>query len=176
MRRAKEFRFWPPCFHAAISIRTGTRRTSTRACWPNPGPTGPSPADAANAASACCAVWHVNWHSMKAMGRGRNTSARADFVLGDLDGAACAPAFTALLRDSLIAMGYSVRLNDPFKGAELVARYSDPARGRHSLQIEINRRLYLDEALVAKTAGFKNLKADMRRLMTVIVGFARENT
>ncbi len=73
-------------------------------------------------------------------------------------------------------MGYSVRLNDPFKGAELVARYSDPARGRHSLQIEINRRLYLDEALVAKTAGFENLKADMRRLMTVIVGFARENT
>jgi N-formylglutamate deformylase len=122
------------------------------------------------------AVWHVNWHSMKATGRGRNISARADFVLGDLDGAACAPAFTALLRDSLIAMGYSVRLNDPFKGAELVARYSDPAGGRHSLQIEINRRLYLDEALVAKTAGFENLKADMRRLMTAIVGFAREHT
>ena len=121
------------------------------------------------------AVWHVNWHSMKAVGRGRNASGRADFVLGDLDGRACAPEFTALVRDSLIAMGYSVRVNDPFKGAELVARYSDPARARHSLQIEINRRLYLDEAVVAKTDGFENLKADMRRLMTAVVGFAREN-
>jgi N-formylglutamate deformylase len=121
------------------------------------------------------AVWHVNWHSMKAMGRGRKASARADFVLGDLDGAACAPEFTALVRDSLIAMGYSVRLNDPFKGAELVARYSDPVGARHSLQIEINRRLYLDEPLVAKTGGFESLRADMRRLMTAVTGFAREN-
>jgi N-formylglutamate deformylase len=118
------------------------------------------------------AVWHINWHSMKAIGRGRGL-ARADFVLGDLDGAACAPAFTALVRDGLMAMGYTVRLNDPFKGAELVARYSDPRRARHSLQVEINRRLYLDEAAVAKTAGFDKLKSDLRRLMSAIVGFSR---
>jgi N-formylglutamate deformylase len=121
------------------------------------------------------AVWHINWHSMKAMGRGKNPSARADFVLGDLDGRACSPAFTDLVREKLSEMGYGVRLNDPFKGAELVMRYSDPRRGRHSLQIEINRRLYLDEALVAKTGGFGTLKADMRRLMTMVVDFARAN-
>jgi N-formylglutamate amidohydrolase len=121
------------------------------------------------------AVWHVNWHSMKAMGRGRNASARADFVLGDLDGGSCAPEFTALVRDSLTAMGYSVRLNDPFKGAELVARYSAPPLGRHSLQIEINRRLYLDEMQIAKTDGFQGLKSNLRRLMATVVGFARDN-
>jgi N-formylglutamate deformylase len=119
------------------------------------------------------AVWHIDWHSMKAMGRGRKASARADFVLGDLDGAACAPEFTQLVRDSLSAMGYSVRLNDPFKGAELVSRYSDPALGRHSLQIEINRRLYLDEALIARTEGFQGLRSDLRGLMTKVVEFAR---
>ncbi len=121
------------------------------------------------------AVWHVNCHSMKAMGRGRNAHQRADFVLGDLDGLACAPEFTALVRDRLIAMGYSVRLNDPFKGAELVQRYSDPAAGRHSLQIEINRRLYLDEALVAKTSGFEGLRGDMHRLISTIVAYARQS-
>ena len=119
------------------------------------------------------AVWHINWHSMKAVGRGRGALARADFVLGDLDGAACAPAFTALVRHRLMAMGYSVRLNDPFKGAELVTRYSNPRRARHSLQIEINRRLYLDEAAVAKTAGFDRLRSDLRSLMSAVAGFAR---
>ncbi len=119
------------------------------------------------------AVWHIDWHSMKAMGRGRNATRRADFVLGDLDGAACGGEFTQLVRQTLAGMGYSVRLNDPFKGAELVARYSDPGRGRHSLQIEINRQLYLDEQQVAKTHGFEGLKADLRRLMAAVAGYAR---
>src|SRR5438477_9101076 len=30
-------------------------------------------------------------------------------------------------------------------GVELVRAYSDPARGRNSLQIEVNRKLYMDE-------------------------------
>jgi N-formylglutamate deformylase len=121
------------------------------------------------------AVWHVNCHSMKAMGRGRNAHPRADFVLGDLDGEACSPEFTDLVRDCLTVMGYTVRLNDPFRGAELVARYSNPAASRHSLQIEINRRLYLDEHTIAKTPGFADLKADMRRMIATIVDYARHN-
>jgi len=127
--------------------------------------------DAAHAAFG--AVWHIDWHSMKAMSRGRNPRERADFVLGDLDGSACAGTFTTLVRDALSGMGYSVRLNDPFKGAELVTRYSDPGRERHSLQIEINRRLYMDEAKVAKTDGFAALKSDLRRLMGNVAAYAR---
>ena len=119
------------------------------------------------------AVWHIDWHSMKAMGRGRNATERADFVLGDLDGAACAAAFTQLVGDSLTAMGYSVRLNDPFKGAELVARYSDPRRERHSLQIEINRKLYMDEGSIAKTEGFARLKSDLGKLARIVADYAR---
>jgi N-formylglutamate deformylase len=119
------------------------------------------------------AVWHLNFHSMKAMGRGRHAYPRADFVLGDLDGAACDRDFTAAVRDGLKAMGYSVRLNDPFKGAELVMRYSEPRAGRHSLQIEINRRLYLEDHAVAKTADFDRLRADMRSLIGTVVRYAR---
>ena len=37
---------------------------------------------------------------------------------------------------------------------ELVRAFSDPAGGRHSLQVEVNRRLYMDERTRAKTAGF----------------------
>jgi N-formylglutamate deformylase len=121
------------------------------------------------------AVWHLNCHSMKAMSRGRNPRARPDFVLGDLDGGACGREFTHFVRDRLAGMGYSVRLNDPFKGAELIARYSDPAAGRHSLQIEVNRGLYLDEARLAKTAAFDRLRGDLRSLVAAVVEFARRS-
>jgi N-formylglutamate amidohydrolase len=121
------------------------------------------------------AVWHVNFHSMKAMGRGRNARPRPDFVLGDLDGAACDADFTLLVRELLTGMGYGVRLNDPFKGAEIVTRYSAPQAGRHSLQIEINRGLYLDEHAHAKTTQFATLRGDLRRLIAAMVRHAQAN-
>jgi N-formylglutamate deformylase len=96
----------------------------------------------------------------------------ADFVLGDRDGTTCEARFTEFVRRTLTEMGYRVKVNDPFKGVELVRAYSDPRAGRHSLQIEINRRLYLDEAAIAKTAGFAPLRADLRRLIATIVRYA----
>lgn len=126
-------------------------------------------------------VWHVNCHSMRSLGRRRGDppfggqgQPRADFVLGDLDGEACDPAFRDVVREALEAMGYSVVLNKPFKGAELVKRYSDPESGRHSLQIEINRRLYMDELAVEKTPAFESFKADIERLIATIAAYVRE--
>ena len=100
-------------------------------------------------------VYHINCHSMRSVagkqsddGEGR---ARADFVLGDRDGTTCDPAFTERVRAALAGMGYDVKVNDPYKGVELVRAYSDPKKGRHSLQIEINKRLYMNEATLQKT-------------------------
>jgi len=42
----------------------------------------------------------------------------------------------------------------PLRGAELVSAYSDSARGRHSLQIEINHRLIMDWSTRDRTAVF----------------------
>jgi N-formylglutamate deformylase len=73
------------------------------------------------------------------------------------------------VRDTLAAMGYDVRVNDPFKGVVLVAAYSDPAAGRHSLQIEINKRLYMDEATLQRTRGFYTLQRDLMRLIDALL-------
>ena len=116
-------------------------------------------------------VWHLNCHSMKSAAKGR---ARDDFVLGDRDGTTCAPEFTDLLAATLRKLGYSVGLNHPFKGAEIVARHGDPAAGRHSLQIEINRGLYMDEARIEKSAGFAALRADIDRLIAIVAAYARD--
>jgi N-formylglutamate amidohydrolase len=124
-------------------------------------------------------VWHVNCHSMPAMGNAASEDgpvARAEFVLGDRDGTTCEPGFTAFVAGQLRDMGYGIKINEPYKGVELVRRYSDPAKGRHSLQLEINRKLYMDEQRIEKTAGFKGLQADIDKLIAAICGYARERS
>lgn len=121
-------------------------------------------------------VFHLNCHSMPSgsspVVSRKSGVRRADFVLGDRDGTTCAPVFTQFVREWLEAAGYVVRLNDPYKGAELVSRYASPEIGRHSLQIEINRALYLEETSLRRTRGFEALKRDLTGLVSDLTAFA----
>lgn len=114
-------------------------------------------------------VLHINCHSMNPvsglMAEGGAGVARADIVLGDRDGTSCAPRWTRFVRDFFACCGYDVKVNDPFKGVELVRAYSNPAAGRHSLQIEINKKLYMDCATLRKTAGFGVLQGQLVQLV-----------
>ncbi|HYS12570.1 MAG TPA: N-formylglutamate amidohydrolase [Burkholderiaceae bacterium] len=125
-------------------------------------------------------VLHVNCHSMNAvsgkMGEGGAGKARADFVLGDRDGTSCDPGFTEFVRATLSGLGYNVRVNDPYKGVELVKAYSNPAAGRHSLQIEINKRLYMDEDARTRSPGYEALRANLARLIEAIREYASAAT
>jgi N-formylglutamate deformylase len=118
-------------------------------------------------------VHHINCHSMNAvsgaMGEGGAGIARADFVLGDRDGTTCAPEFTAFVRDFLLRCGYEVKVNDPFKGVELVRAYSSPATGRHSLQLEVNKRLYMDQATQQRHTGFDRVQVHLMQLVDAIL-------
>jgi N-formylglutamate deformylase len=124
------------------------------------------------------AVWHLNLHSMPAVSSAISEEGpgvpRADFVLGDRDGTTCEPGFTALVAESLREMGYDVRVNDPYKGVELVRAFSDPKEGRHSLQVEVNRRLYMDERTRAKLPGFDALQRNLGALLDQVAAYARE--
>lgn len=111
------------------------------------------------------AVWHIDCHSMPSAAGGMSGGPLADFVIGDRDGTTCEPGFVALVADTLEVMGYSVALNNPYKGVELIARYANPARGRHSIQLEVNRRLYMNEQTLQKNAGFDRLQADLTALI-----------
>ncbi|MEM6294891.1 MAG: N-formylglutamate amidohydrolase [Myxococcota bacterium] len=78
-------------------------------------------------------------------------SVAADLVLGTLDAASCADpvattAFDALRgglpdRQALL----SVRRDDPYRGGEIVRTFGRPSDGMHALQLEVSRRLYMDE-------------------------------
>lgn len=123
------------------------------------------------------AVWHIDCHSMKSRGNAMNIdngAIRPDFVIGNRDGKSCSADFVAVVVDALRGLGYEVGVNAPYKGAQLVAAYSDPARGRHSLQLEINRALYLDEARFAKHEGFATLQAHLSQVLAQVAGFIKD--
>ena len=98
---------------------------------------------------------------------------RPDFCIGTRDGTTCDTEFAELVERFLSDLGYRVTIDDPYKGMELVRRYSDPLRGRHSLQLEINRRLYMDESRISKNEGFATLKAHMTGLVESICDYAQ---
>ena len=124
------------------------------------------------------AVWHINCHSMRSLAklRTQGLTQRADICVGDRDGQTADSAFRELVVETLRGLGYQVAVNDPYKGVELVSRYSDPAKRRHSIQIEIARSLYMNENLVERNTGFAQVQADMSRLVEVVCEYAREET
>jgi N-formylglutamate amidohydrolase len=117
-------------------------------------------------------VWHVNCHSMPSQRGGKKGGPCADFVLGDRDGTTCAPEFTDFVARVLRGRGYSVRINEIYKGVEIVKRQGRPAARRHSLQIEVDRALYMDQKTLVKAPGFARLQADITDLIEALKSFA----
>lgn len=123
--------------------------------------------------------WHLNLHSMPSNvyeRLGLPGRAAADIVLGDRHGSSCEPAFVDAVGQAFRAQGLQVALNDPYEGAELVRFWSEPARRRHSLQIEINRALYMDEATREPNGGFTPLKMAIGEVVRAVAAYVRQQT
>ncbi len=124
-------------------------------------------------------VWHINCHSMpsasaypkRSIGLIGNRPKPADFVLGDRDGTSCDRELTMELRAFIRKLGYSVSVNDPFKGVELVEQYSSPATGYHSLQLEINKSLYMSEKTGEKLSQFDEFKTHIEKISAFSADF-----
>lgn len=68
-----------------------------------------------------------------------------DIVLGDRYGSSAARWVVESLDASLRNSGLVVRRNKPYAGGYITEHYGAPVAGRHAVQIEINRSLYMDE-------------------------------
>jgi N-formylglutamate deformylase len=87
----------------------------------------------------------------------------ADIVISDNFGQSAAPFIGKALRNALTERGYKVLSNDPFQGDALINAHGAPQNHMHSIQIEINRALYMHEAtLKINTPRLKHLRADLQ--------------
>lgn len=113
-------------------------------------------------------VWHIDCHSMKSTGNAMNIDdgqSRPDLVISDRGGTTADPAFTRWVADCWSDLGYRVQINYPYNGGDIVRRYGSPAENRHSIQIEMNRRLYMDEASFEPHEGITKLETDVRTFL-----------
>jgi N-formylglutamate deformylase len=119
-------------------------------------------------------AWHINCHSMPSEAAPFATEhpglQHPDFVVGDRDGTTCDTRFTDLVERVLKEMGYTVWRNHPYKGVEIVRTLGQPAQRRHSLQLEINRKLYMDEQTLERTDGFAPLQRNLDQLLDTLRG------
>lgn len=113
----------------------------------------------------------IDCHSMPSCnGRAiRSNKQRADFVIGDRYGTACAPELTHSAAEFLRDLGYQVSINKPYAGGFITEHYGRPENQLHAIQIEINRALYMDEARFKPSANFANLQNDLTTFTSRLV-------
>ena len=119
----------------------------------------------------------VDCHSMPSVGGPMDSDPgrkRVDMVLGDRHGSSCAGLVTDAAERTLRELGYQVTRNMPYAGGYTTRHYGVPGNGRHALQIEINRALYMNEDKVTRDDGFAELGAKMGRLIEGLAGVARQ--
>ena len=114
----------------------------------------------------------IDCHSMPSSPAFETGSLRPDFVLGDRFSTSCNPELTRLVAEQLKSMGYVVAFNKPYAGGFITEHYGRPREGRHALQIEVNRALYMDERRYARSRDFDDLRRDISRLAGAMIAMA----
>lgn len=116
-------------------------------------------------------VFHLDCHSMPSKGTAAHSDAgslRAQVVISDCEGTSASSAFKKIVIEAFRDQGLDVAYNNPYKGGRITQRYGKPLAKHETIQIELNRALYMDEQTRQKGAGFKTLSAALTRILETI--------
>ncbi|RRW97669.1 N-formylglutamate amidohydrolase [Pandoraea apista] len=127
-------------------------------------------------------VWHLDCHSMRSRGGALDPDAgllRADVRISDGGGTTADPAFSRWVIAEFTRLGYRVAYNTPghLDGREdLVRHFGRPAERRHSVQIELNQSLYLNESSGEKHDGFATLQSQLGKFAAALAAYAEQHS
>lgn len=123
------------------------------------------------------AIYHLDCHSMPSVGTGAhddNGQKRAEVVISDFEGKSSSTQFKDLVTEAFEAQGFETAYNWPYKGGRITQRYGKPAQNHHTIQIELNRALYMNEQTKEKLPGFQQvadrLHSALARILTALPG------
>jgi N-formylglutamate amidohydrolase len=106
----------------------------------------------------------VDCHSMPSVGVSRDEPRRPDVVIGDRYGTSCAPLLADMVENTMSRLGYSVGRNKPYAGGFITEHYGNPASGLHTIQLELNRAVYMDERRRTRGTRFAQVTSDFAAL------------
>ena len=112
----------------------------------------------------------IDCHSMphEAIEGAGGAKGTPEIVLGDRFGASADGAFVDVVEQVFVDLGFRVARNVPFAGAYTMQAYGKPAQGRHAVQIEIDRALYMDEQRVKPNDRFDGMREAMTEALSRI--------
>jgi N-formylglutamate deformylase len=121
------------------------------------------------------AVILVDCHSMPSVGVSRDEPKRPDVVIGDRYGTSCAGLLPDAVEDALTELGYSVGRNKPYAGGFITEHYGNPASGLHTIQLELNRAIYMDERRRERGPQFSKVADDFMALAETLAAIPLDN-
>ena len=97
--------------------------------------------------------YHIDLHTMPSKAL-LNFKKEPDIVLGDNFGKSCSIELINYFQNVFQENGFTVEVNNPYAGGFITRNYGNPSKGVHTIQIEINRKIYMDE----NKLSLKNIK------------------
>ena len=108
----------------------------------------------------------LDLHSMPPLGKPGGAGGAPDFVVGDRFGATCDGGLVGAAFAYFAEAGRRAAHNRPYAGGYALERHAAVRRGVHALQLEVDRRCYLDADLREPGAGFE-------RCVSLLAGLVR---
>jgi N-formylglutamate amidohydrolase len=115
-------------------------------------------------------VYHLDAHSMPSVGTKQHRDPgerRADIVVSDSLGKSCSKKYRDLVIAAYVTAGFKVGYNWPYVGGRLTEQYGRPDLGHHTIQVELNRDLYMDET----TKQLKSSHVEVQKKIEKALGY-----
>ena len=114
----------------------------------------------------------IDCHSMPSMICNiMNESKQLDFCICNLFDESCPQEVSKKLYQELENKGFRVEFNRPYSGAFITFNYCQPRKNIYTLQIEINRNIYMDEMSYQKKADFQNVSMSISQAIICLGNF-----
>jgi N-formylglutamate deformylase len=93
-------------------------------------------------------IYHLDAHSMPSKGTAAHNDpgeVRAEIVVSDFHGTSCRKEFVDIVIEAYKKQGFTVAYNWPYFGGGITQMYGKPKNKHHTLQVELNRKTYMNE-------------------------------
>ena len=117
-------------------------------------------------------VFHLDLHSMPSQGTAMHNDpggVRADVVISDFHGKSARVDFVELIKKAYTDAGFTISYNWPYFGGGITQMYGRPDEKHHTVQVELNRALYMDEVTKKKSARFHETQNKLTIAIRAIV-------
>lgn len=114
-------------------------------------------------------VFHLDLHSMPSVGTRLHSDPgeqRAEVVISDYHGKSSIPEYKDIVMKAYQEAGFQVSYNWPYVGGGITQLYGQPENGHNTIQVELNRALYMDET--TKKLNEQNLNSIQSKLSVAI--------